>query len=145
MQLSYDFPADTSVLEKIGKLVTQIGQKAGFNDVEISDLQLVLIEVCTNAIVHGLKNDSGKNFQVIFDWETGKIEIYVHEAGEPFDPLSLEDPNIAVPLDKRQSSGYGLYFLHKLMDEADFQIGKDGVKTWRILKRKKIEESRDPL
>ena len=42
MQLSYDFPADTAVLEKIGKLAIDAGSNAGFNDIEIGDIQLAI-------------------------------------------------------------------------------------------------------
>lgn len=140
MRITYDFKADTSVLEKIGNIAVTTGQKAGFSDIEISDIQLALIEVCTNAITHGLKNDPSKTFQVIISWNPGEMEIFIHEAGEPFDPLALKDPDLETSLENRQSSGYGLYFLRKLMDEADFKVGKDGVKTWRILKKKNPDE-----
>jgi anti-sigma regulatory factor (Ser/Thr protein kinase) len=39
-------------------------------------------------------------------------------------------------MEEQSAGGLGLYFLRELMDEADFRIGRDGVKTWRIVKRK---------
>ncbi len=51
MQQSYDFPADTAVLEKIGKLAIDAGSNAGFNDIEIGDIQLAIDEVCAEAAV----------------------------------------------------------------------------------------------
>ena len=136
MNKTYDFPADTAVLEEIGKLVTDAGSKAGFNDIEIGDIQLALDEVCTNTIIHGLKNDPSRMFQMVIQWDPGEIEILIHESGEPFDPLDLDDPNLENIMGEQSAGGLGLYFLRELMDEADFRIGRDGVKTWRIVKRK---------
>ena len=136
MKQTYDFPADTVVLEKIGKLVTDAGGSAGFDEIEIGDIQLALDEVCTNTIIHGLKNDPAKTFQMVLQWEPGAIEIQIHESGEPFDPLDFDDPNLENIMEEQSAGGLGLYFLRKLMDEADFRIGRDGIKTWRIVKRK---------
>lgn len=136
MQQSYNFPADTAVLAKIGELVANAGRSAGFDDIEIGDIQLALDEVCTNTIIHGLKSDHSKKFQLVIQWNQGEIEILIHESGEPFDPIGLDDPNLENLLEGPSAGGLGLYFLRELMDEADFRIGRDGVKTWRIVKRK---------
>jgi serine/threonine-protein kinase RsbW len=136
MRQSFDFPADTSVLAKIGELAIRAGRAAGFNEFEINDINLAVAEVCTNTITHGLKNDPTRTFQLVIQWNTGEIEIFIHEAGEPFDPAYLRDPDLEAPLEDRPVGGLGLYILRKLMDEADFRVGRDGVKTWRMLKRK---------
>ena len=136
MRQSFDFPADTSVLAKIGELATKAGRAAGFNEFEINDINLAVSEVCTNTITHGLKNDPTRTFQMVIQWDAGEIEIFIHEDGEPFDPADLGDPDLEAPLEDRPVGGLGIYILRKLMDEADFRVGRDGVKTWRMLKRK---------
>lgn len=136
MRQSFDFPADTSVLAKIGELATRAGRAAGFNEFEINDINLAVSEVCTNTITHGLKNDPTRTFQLVIQWNTGEIEIFIHEAGEPFDPPDLRDPDLEASLEDRPVGGLGLYILRNLMDEADYRVGRDGVKTWRMLKRK---------
>ena len=136
MQETFNFPADTAVLEKIGHIASDAGRSAGFNDLEVNDIQLAVSEACANTITHGLKNDASRTFQLAVTWAQGEIEILIHEAGEPFDPLVLSDPDLDASLEERKTGGLGLYFLRKLMDEADFRIGKDGVKTWRMVKRK---------
>ena len=138
MKQTYDFPADTAVLEKIGKLAIDAGSKAGFNDIEIGDIQLAIDEVCTNTITHGLKNDQNRTFQMVIQWNPGEIEIQIHESGEPLDPFDLDDPNLENIMNEQSAGGLGLYFLRELMDEVDFRIGRDGVKTWRIVKRKSL-------
>ena len=136
MKQTYDFPADTAVLEKIGKLATDAGGNAGFDDIEIGDIQLALDEVCTNTIIHGLKSDPSRTFQMVLQWHPGAIEIQIHESGEPFDPLDFDDPNLENIMEQQTEGGLGLYFLRELMDEADFRVGQDGTKTWRIVKKK---------
>ena len=60
MRLTFEFPADTAVLENIGKIMVDASRNAGFNDTEIDDIQLAVDEACTNTIIHGLKEDRSK-------------------------------------------------------------------------------------
>ncbi|MDM8525431.1 ATP-binding protein [Desulfococcaceae bacterium HSG8] len=138
-RLSFNFPADTRTLPEIGKLAADAGGSAGFDDVEISDIQLAVDEACTNTITHGLKKDPTRSFQLAIQWKTGEIEILIYEKGEPFDPLQMKQPDLEAPLQDRQVGGLGFYFVKKLMDIVEYHVDKDGVKTLRMIKRTKIK------
>jgi serine/threonine-protein kinase RsbW len=108
MKQSYDFPADTSVLERIGEIAAEIGEKAGFNEAEIADIQLALDEACTNTIIHGLKCDPSHTFQLVIEWKQDEIELVIYETGTPYNPVLIEDPDITAPLEKRPVGGLGI-------------------------------------
>ncbi len=136
MQLSFEFPADPGVLGEIGEHVADAGCKAGFDDGEIGDIQLAVDEACTNTIMHGLENDLEQSFQLIIQWEKYEIEVLIRENGKPFDPQSIENPNVLAPLENRRIGGLGIYFIHKIMDALEYRIEDDGMKTTRMVKRK---------
>ena len=136
MELTYDFPADVKVLVKISEIIAEAGRKAGFSDIEIGDIQLAVDEACTNTITHGLKSNPDEIFQLVIRWKPNQIDICIHETGEPFDPAKICVPDLNAPLEDRPIGGLGIYFVNKLMDEVEFIIGKDGVKTLRMGKRK---------
>ncbi len=82
MRLSFDFPANTAVLGRIGELAADAGREAGFSDVEIGDIQLAIDEACTNTIIHGLKKDPERIFRLVLQWESGNIEIHINQMNQ---------------------------------------------------------------
>ncbi len=135
--LSFDFPADTGILVKIGEQAARSGEKAGFSDAEIGDIQLAVDEACTNTIIHGLKKDPDRMFQLEIRWETGTIEILIHETGEPFDPTATKDPDLKASLEDRPIGGLGYYFVKEVMDEIRYQVNDNGIKTLHMIKKAK--------
>lgn len=136
-RLSFDFPAKTVNLAKIGELAAHAGRTAGFSDAEIGDIQLAIDEVCTNTIIHGLKKDPSRTFQLIIQWQTGEIEILIYEAGEPFDPEGIQVPDTGAPLEDRTIGGLGIYLVREVMDEVTYGTDEEGVKTLYMAKRVK--------
>lgn len=137
MRRTFDFPADTAVLGKVGEVVGDKCREAGFDENEIGDVQLSIDEACTNTIIHGLNKDPEKLFQLVIEWSMGLIEITIVERGKPFNPGEVKKPDLDASLEERDIGGLGLFFVHQLMDEVDFSTSEDGVKTLRMLKRKK--------
>lgn len=136
-RLSFDFPANTTNLAKIGDLASHAGHRVGFNDADIGDIQLAIDEVCTNTIIHGLKRDPNRTFQLIIQWGAGEIEIIVRETGEAFDPEEVQLPDTGADLESRQIGGLGIYLVRKVMDEVTFNVDEDGMKTLYMVKRVK--------
>ncbi len=140
MQHSFTFPADTAVLERISELTAEAGRNAGFSEDEIGDIVLAIDEACTNTIIHGLKRDSTRDFQLVIKWERDEIDVSIHEDGEPFEITYIEVPDPEASLEDRPVGGLGFFFIRKLMDEVESQIGEDGMKILRMVKRKARSE-----
>ncbi len=136
MQLSFEFPADTAILEKIGEIMSDAGRGAGFSESEIYEIQLAVDEACTNTITHGLKKDPARTFQLIISWKKDEIEIIIREHGEPFELKNLQEPDLNSSIENRQVGGLGIYIVQKLMDEVEF-YNEDCIKILRMLKRVK--------
>lgn len=134
-RLAFDFPADTGILAKVGEIAADAGRNAGFGTAEIGDIQLAVDEACTNTIIHGLKRDPTRTFQLIIRWKLSEIEILIHEAGTPFDPTKVRRPDLEAPIEERPIGGLGIYFVYKLMDEVEYRTTDEGMKTLRMVKR----------
>ena len=134
MRLTFDFPAKTTVLEKIGEIAAKAGREIGFDESDIGDIQLAVDEACTNTIIHGLKKDPTRSFQLVIQSGPGMIEIMIHETGEDFDPLKVKDPDLDASLEERPIGGLGIFFVKKLMDDVQYKVSADGVKTLRMVK-----------
>ena len=78
--------------------------------------------------------------------ETGDAEISVDISGDPaeaciefrdsgiaFNPLEKEEPDIALPAEKRKIGGLGIYMVKKSMDGVEYEY-KDGQNILKIQK-----------
>lgn len=63
--------------------------------------------------------------------------IRLIDTGQPFDPLSKDDPDITLRAEERQIGGLGIYMIKKLMDEVSYEraVSENILtmkKQWRI-------------
>lgn len=117
-------------------LVVTAARRAGLNERAVYHCQMAVDEACTNIVEHGY-NARG---------ESGDIEVACRDIGEtfiitirdgssPFDPMSREDPNPDASLSEREPGGWGIYFIKKMMDEADYRL-ENNYNTLTMIKRK---------
>ena len=55
------------------------------------------------------------------------------DSGKPFDPLSVPEPNISLPVEQRGVGGLGLFLVKKTMDDLIYEY-KDGKNVVTIVK-----------
>jgi len=49
------------------------------------------------------------------------VTISFSDRGAPYNPLSHPDPDVTLPLEKRQIGGMGLYLVKSLMDDVQYR------------------------
>ena len=119
--LSFDVPAR---VEEIAPIVEQVialaSRQLGEDDDKHLQIGLALQEALANAVIHGAKKDSTKNFQcwVAADPDKGVL-IVVRDPGPGFDLSKMPDPRTddGISLDH----GRGTFMIRKLMDEVHFE------------------------
>ena len=137
MKLSFEFPASTSILSDIGKLVCEAAQKEGFSEEEIGDIQLAVDEACANTIIHGLRKDPTRYFTLELNSGAGEIEIIIKEIGVSFELRNIKEVDVNAPLEEREIGGLGFFFVQNMMDIVDYQVRDDGMKILRMVKKMK--------
>ena len=78
-------PADKQVLRQISHLVDRYAGVVRLSKGELHDVQVAVAEVCTNAIIHGLHEDSTRTFKLAIEAIPDALVITVSENGTPFD------------------------------------------------------------
>ena len=51
----------------------------------------------------------------------GEIALTFSDDGIPFDPLTIEDPDLSSPAEERKPGGLGIFITKKLMDEVSYE------------------------
>jgi serine/threonine-protein kinase RsbW len=123
-------------LAQIGEFVTVFAQQAGLDNGSAYQVQLAVDEACSNIIEHGYGGE-GKGEIHITCMDIGEgIKIIVRDWGKSFDPLSIEDPDVDVPLEELKMRGAGLFFMRNIMDEVKFDFDMSEGNVLTMVKRK---------
>jgi anti-sigma regulatory factor (Ser/Thr protein kinase) len=127
--------ADTRYLEMIASLVEDFCQAAGLEEDVARGMQVAVIEICTNTVLHGYKCDAEKYFVLEGRQDDCSISFDITEWGTPFNLNDIPTPKIDAPLDNRPSGGWGLYMVKKLTDDFQYNIDDSGCKTFHLKKK----------
>ncbi len=128
--------SDINEIPRVSDLIESVMQGHHFPNEDILDTQLAVEEVVTNVIVHGYGEAGGEILvSLSYDAKAGAMEIRVEDSAEPFDPLSLPEPDISLGIDDRKIGGLGIFLTRQVMDEIRYRY--EGNKNVLILTKKR--------
>ena len=131
-------PADTAHIATITKGVDQMLREQGWQDEDISSVDLALMEALSNAIRHGCKSNQMERLQCcVTSDDSGEVMIVVRDPGQGFDRSSVPDPR--APENLHKSGGRGIFLINEVMDEVRFANGGSEVQM-----RKRRETKQRP-
>ena len=109
----------------IGKEVKKICQSFNLNKMEIYEIELCIVEACTNVIRHAYKEKPGNVVKITISLENRcKLILKVYDWGESMDPEYLDKAESDIY--KFSEGGRGLLIIKKLMDEVSYKTKKNG-------------------
>jgi anti-sigma regulatory factor (Ser/Thr protein kinase) len=112
-------PGELSQIPRIQEFVRQTAAQASLPEESIYHCQLATDEACTNIIEHGYaKSKSPLSITLRTTLEHGFLCITIFDEGPAFNPLTIPDHK---PPQELKSSGWGLHFIHTVMDKVEYQ------------------------
>jgi len=124
----------TELTQIVGLAVafTAWARQALLTQPEIFQVNLVLEELATNAIVHGLGVGQPGWVRLRVTHAGDHLALQVRDNALPFDPFGLPAPELTADLDSRPVGGLGVYFVRTLMDQCSYaRVGDENVVTLR--------------
>jgi anti-sigma regulatory factor (Ser/Thr protein kinase) len=107
-------------IERIGRLIQDAAQDAGFDEMESYACELAVCEACENIILHGYGDDTIGEIEVAVHTEPDKITIDLWDDAPPFDPANSPDKR-DWSTDNPPVGGLGLVIMHKVMDDVEYR------------------------
>jgi anti-sigma regulatory factor (Ser/Thr protein kinase) len=117
--------ATTADLPLVLEFVEAACTAAGIRDDVRFDLQLAAEEACANIIEHAY-GDEGGAIQLSFATQEKDVILTVVDHGPPFDPGSVNSPDLSTPLEERRIGGLGVYLIRTLVDELIYTLTEEG-------------------
>ncbi|MFC3226358.1 ATP-binding protein [Marinibaculum pumilum] len=86
---------------------------------------LALDELVTNVMHHGGTGAQPvAEIEVSLDLAGDRVVAVIRDAGHPFNPLTLPEPDVEAPLEARPIGGLGIHLARQLMDVIRYR--RDG-------------------
>jgi len=114
-------PARLEYLQKILDLVASCARDQGFDQKKILEIELAAEEALVNIFNYAYKGREG-DVEIICKLDNNeKFIIEITDSGEPFNVLSVADPDIHADISERQPGGLGVFLMKKLMDDVQYR------------------------
>lgn len=112
--------ASTKNLTKVREFVAEHASSEGFSTQSVSDLCLAVDEAYTNIIKHAYKNDATQTVKIDLEVDDEKICVSLKDRGESFKQTEYSLPDIKEQIKQKKRGGMGVYLIHKLMDDVNY-------------------------
>lgn len=132
-------PGVQELVPDVCDFVVAAARRANLTERAVYQCQMAVDEACTNIIEHGFsKAGEPGQIEVICQDSEDAYTITILDDSPPFNPLERIDPDTNAPLAEREPGGWGIYFIKKMMDAADYTL-ENGRNKLTIYKRKTPE------
>jgi anti-sigma regulatory factor (Ser/Thr protein kinase) len=124
---------DLAELERLSQFIAEFGEREGWPEKAIFEMQLALDEVVTNVISYAYSDGGIHELRVTLTSSDGEVVARVEDDGRPFDPLDAPQPTIDAPLEERPIGGLGWHLVRKVTNELAYR--REGDKNVLTLKK----------
>jgi serine/threonine-protein kinase RsbW len=128
-------PADLAHLQAFLEQADHWAREAGLSEKKVQDIALATEEALVNIFHYGYREGEGEVAMACrIAPETLTLEI--RDTGQPFNPLSREDPDTSLSLEDRPIGGLGIFLIKQLMDEVHYRREGDQNILTVVIRRK---------
>ncbi|WP_430823075.1 ATP-binding protein [Carboxylicivirga sp. N1Y90] len=113
------FNSETKNINIVEKLIDDLSNQYDLHSDVYGKLLLGVVEGVNNAIVHGNRLSKDKNVTVQYSIDDKHIEFIITDEGTGFDYTNVPDPTKPENLEK--THGRGIFLMHHLADEIEFE------------------------
>jgi serine/threonine-protein kinase RsbW len=133
-------PGELDQVRAACDFVVDVATAAGLGDDGVFQCQLSVEEIFTNIVEHGYQyNGGGKAIDIVCEYDSEKLLIFILDEAPPFNPLSLGTPDPTTDLWDRGDGGWGVFFVKQYMDDIRyvFQDNRNCLILEKHITRKK--------
>jgi anti-sigma regulatory factor (Ser/Thr protein kinase) len=130
-------PSAVFYIEPIRAFIGNLAQNLGFSRKRVADIQLVIDEICSNAIHHG-SIDATVGVKLRIRIDTHSLEILVRDTGSPHtgEKSWLTHDRLSEIEESRSpssESGHGIFIAKSLADTHEMQPNSAGGTDVRVV------------
>jgi anti-sigma regulatory factor (Ser/Thr protein kinase) len=110
-----------SEIRRAAALVDEFRVRHGLGDEDTNAIHVVLDEILSNSIRHGLAGAASHAIAVTLELSEGEIVVGVEDDGIAYDPTHAPGPVLEGTLEERTAGGLGVAFVRALTDSIEYR------------------------
>lgn len=112
---------DVQQLDWLHEQVEILGEEWELSPKLAMQLNLVLEEVVSNIIFYGFPDKDRHDIIIRLELLNDIITIITEDDGILFNPLTVQAPDLDLPVEQREIGGLGIHFVQTIMDEVIYE------------------------
>jgi serine/threonine-protein kinase RsbW len=105
----------------LAEKIDELAEKWELSQALTMNINLVIEEALSNIIFYAFKDKGKHEIKISVSLANKKLIIKTVDYGIPFDPLSLQQPDINLPAEERPIGGLGVFLISQIMDEMFYE------------------------
>ena len=138
----YSAEASLNQLAGIRAFVQARLTSQGVDEVNVQALCLAVDEACSNIILHGQKHHAS-SLIISADYANGTCTIRIKDNAKPFDPNSVQSPDMKSYFKNFSYGGLGIELMRRIVDGMFYQQADDKNQWNSLILRKYIHSPRN--
>ena len=127
-------PAQVSQLALARQFVEETGASLGLPRTVTEPLTLAVDESLSNIVQYGYQDKVG-TVELEMERTENAVVVRLRDQGPPFDPTSLPDPDIHLPLNQRPVGGLGVFLTRRSVDSVAYERTAAGDNQLTLTKK----------
>ena len=96
---------------------------------------LAVDEAITNIVLHGYRGRAEGKIEVSVERDGSDLVIGLYDDAPPFDPATVEPPDLTLPLEERPIGGMGIHLMRQNLDGITHRAAEGGGNELFLIKR----------
>lgn len=124
-QVRFSLGNSLKELERLSEHLEIAGNRWHLSPQIILQLNLALDELFTNIVNHSFDSTSQQRVDLTLEYSEGNIIITMIDGGPAFDLTKSADPDLDLPVGKRDIGGLGIFLARRYMDKISYTREKE--------------------
>lgn len=116
---------DLTAMADVRQFIQEKADALGVDPQVVPDMLLAVTEVATNVVVHGYRDEEGR-IEIKVMREGDALVVRLRDEAPAFDPASIAQPDLSLPLEERPAGGMGIFLTYEVMDEVKHRVLPEG-------------------
>jgi len=117
---TYEIGNDIAELNQLNSHLEQLAEDWNIPEKPLFQINLAVDELVTNIINYGYEEGQHKII-LTFSLQDDAVMIHIQDQGKAFNPLTMPEPDILEPAEKRKIGGLGIHLTKTMMDSIKYE------------------------
>jgi anti-sigma regulatory factor (Ser/Thr protein kinase) len=141
LRLEIERDAREENLQAFRDFIEDACRRAGVEPSAAFDLKLAVDEACSNIIEHGYSGNEPGPIEVSFNAAEGQVVVEIADRGRPFDPKTVQAPDLDSRWQDRRVGGLGWYLISRSVDSVGYDSDPQRGNRLTLVKKVTLGEN----